>query len=91
MKAFNYSSQVVQLDIDNTQFWDATAQALEAQLAEQVKPFKDNLVKRGILGGDGSSMALRKGAVGSIGVTIHGMSPVRGLIGLGSPLSPYQR
>lgn len=91
MKAFNYSGQVVQLDIDNTQFWDATAQALEGQLAEQVKPFKDNLVKRGILGGDGSSMALRKGAVGSIGVTIHGMSPVRGLIGLGSPLSPYQR
>jgi hypothetical protein len=91
MKAFNYSGQVVQLDIDNTPFWDATAQALEAQLAEQVKPFKDNLVKRGILGGDGSSMALRKGAVGSIGVTIHGMSPVHGLIGLGSPLSPYQR
>jgi hypothetical protein len=91
MKAFNYSGQVVQLDIDNTQFWDATAQALEGQLAEQVKPFKDNLVKRGILGGDGSSMALRRGAVGSIGVTIHGMSPVRGLYGLGSPLSPYTR
>lgn len=91
MKAFNFSGQVTQLDIDTTQYWDSAAQAMEQQLSEQVKPFKDNLVKRGILGGDGSSMALRAGAVGAVGITIHGMSPVRGLYGLGSPLTPYQR
>lgn len=91
MKAFDYAGQVVQLNIDRTPFWDQMAQALEAQLAEQVKPFKDVLAKRGVTDGDGSNMALRPGAVGSIGITIHGLSPVRGLYGLGSPLTPYQR
>jgi hypothetical protein len=91
MKAFDYAGQVVQLNIDRTPFWDQMAQALEAQLSEQVKPFKDVLAKRGVIDGDGSNMALRPGAVGSIGITIHGLSPVRGLYGLGSPLTPYQR
>lgn len=91
MKAFDYAGQVVQLNIDRTPFWEQTASALEQQLAEQVKPFKDILAKRGVTGGDGSSMALRPGAVGCVGVTIHGLSPVRGLYGFGSPFTPYQR
>jgi hypothetical protein len=91
MKAFNYSGQVVQLDVDRTPFWDQMAQAMESQLAEQVKPFKDNLIKRGVVDGDGSNMALRRGAVGAIGVTIHGMSPLRGAYGLSTPLTPIIR
>jgi hypothetical protein len=91
MKAFDYSGQVVQLNVDRTPFWEATASALDMQLSEQVKPFKANLLKRGITGGDGSNMALRSGAVGAIGVTIHGLSPVRGIYGLNTPLNPYQR
>jgi hypothetical protein len=92
MKAFNYAGQTVQLDIDRTPFWDQTASALEAQLDQQIKPYKDNLAKIGALGGDGSNtQALRAGAVGCIGITLHGASPMRnGLFGLGSNrVSPF--
>ncbi len=92
MKAFDYSGQVVQLNIDRTPFWEQAASAMEGQLLEQVKPFKDNLWKRGNIDGDGSNaLSLRRGAVGSAGITIHGLSPLRGMFGSLSPLTPIQR
>lgn len=92
MKTFNYAGATTQLDIDRTPFWDQLATSLESQLDQQVKPFKDNLAKIGALGGDGSNTtALRPGAVGCIGVTLHGASPQRGgLFGLGAiNISPF--
>lgn len=92
MKAFDYSGQVVQLNIDRTPFWEQIASVMEGQLLEQVKPFKDNLWKRGNTDGDGSNtLSLRRGAVGSVGVTIHGLSPLRGISGFLSQLAPIQR
>ncbi len=92
MKAFNYAGQTVQLDVDRTPFWESMATAMEAQLAETVKPFKDNLWKRGNLGGDGSNaLSLGRGAVGSIGIAIHGLSPMRGLYGTQTPFGPAIR
>lgn len=78
MKTFNYSGQEVQLDIDRTQYWDTMATTLEQQANDQIKPFKDNLLRRGTLTGNGSSdILLAPRAVGSIGITIHGASPLR--------------
>lgn len=94
MKAFDYSGQVTQLSVDRTPFWEAMAQGLEGQLNEQVKPFKTVLAKRGVTDGDGSNMGLRPGAVGTVGITIHGLSSARrlaGLGGLGNGFIPYQR
>ncbi len=78
MKAFNYSGQEVQLDIDRTQYWDTMAQNLEQQAADQVHNFKMALAKRGNISGDGSSTAVQANGVGAIGITIHAASPLRG-------------
>lgn len=92
MKAFNYSGQVVQLDIDRTPFWEQVASTMEAQISEQVKPFKDALAKRGQLDGDGSNtLSLRRGAVGAIGITAHGISPLRNGMQSGFMTTPFQR
>ncbi len=85
MKAFNYSGQEVQLDVDRTQYWDSMAQNLEQQANDQIKNFKDNLMRYGQHSGDGSSVALGARAVGSIGVTLHGASPLRGAMYMGLP------
>lgn len=92
MKAFNYSGQVVQLDIDRTPFWEQLASTMEQQVQEQVKPFKDALAKRGQLDGDGSNtLSLRRGAVGAIGITAHGISPIRTGQGIGFMTTPFLR
>lgn len=79
MKAFNYAGQTVQLDIDRSPFWDQAANTLEGTLDAQVKTFKDNLAKIGATDGDGgNTQGLRPGAVGCIGITLHGASSMRG-------------
>jgi len=80
MKAFNFGGQVVTLDVDRTQYWDSLASALQQDLDTAMKPFKENLVRRGILAGDGNvnANALRYGAVGAIGIAITPASPIRG-------------
>ena len=87
MKAFNYSGQEVQLDVDRTQYWDNMAQNLEQQANEQIKEFKTNLWRRGQTRGDGSNdVLLGLQAVGSIGISIHGASPLRAsAFGYGMP------
>lgn len=77
MKAFDYGGQEVTLNVDRTQYWDTMAQNLEQQANDQIKQFKTLLYKRGIQGGDGSSVALQSGAVGCIGISIHAASPLR--------------
>ncbi len=77
MKAFDYGGQEVTLNIDRTQYWDTMAQNLEQQVNDQIKQFKTIMYKRGIQGGDGSSLALQATAVGSIGISIHAASPLR--------------
>ena len=92
MKTFNYSSQDITLEHDRSQYWDQVATQIESQLSEQIKPFKDNLYKRGLLGGSGNSLGLQHGASGAVGITIHGASPVRNFMyGLGGPFTPYLR
>lgn len=80
MKAFDYGSQTTTLNVDRAPFWEAMASQMESTLNDQIKLFKDNLYKRGVIDGDGSNIGLRKGAVGTVGLTIHGASPI---------LSPY--
>lgn len=93
MKAFDFQGQRTQLTVDRTQYWQSLADAQESQLDEQIKAFKTNLAKRGIIDGDGSNLALRPGAIGSIGITLHGASPFRGGAGTQTPypLFPFLR
>jgi hypothetical protein len=78
MKAFNYSGQEVQLDVDRSTFWDQMASNLEQSADNQIKVFKDNLTRRGTFSGDGSYMGINPQGVGAIGITLHGASPFRG-------------
>lgn len=90
MKAFNFGGQVVQLDVDRTQYWDQLATTLEQTIQEHIRPFKINLWKRGALGGDGSGLlALRFGAIGSAGITVSPISPFRGNYGFPSGFGPF--
>lgn len=81
MKAFNFGGQVVNLDVDRSQFWDSIASQLQAELDQAIKPFKENLVRRGLLSGDGNinPNTLMHAAVGSIGIAITPVSPIRGV------------
>jgi len=77
MKAFNFSGQTVSLDIDRSPFWDSMSQQLQSQADQYVKPFKDNLAKYGINGGDGSASGPRPGNVGTIGISLSPITPLR--------------
>lgn len=87
MKAFNFGGQVVNLDVDRSQYWDSLASQLQTELDMAIKPFKENLVRRGHLGGDGNvdANSLRMGAVGTVGIALTPISPIRGLSSLGMP------
>lgn len=74
-KAFNFSGQAISLDVDRTQYYQGLADTLQQQLDNELKPFKQNLIKKGITGGDGNldpngGIPLRPGAIGAVGITI---------------------
>lgn len=72
-KAFNFSGMAISLEVDKAQFYDAMANSIQQELDTNGKPFKQNLIKKGIIGGDGNGgnlSALRPGANGTIGISI---------------------
>lgn len=71
-KAFNFAGQAVTLDVDRTQYYTQLAGELQQRLDSELKSFKQNLIKKGIITGTGNldSIGLRQGAIGSIGVNI---------------------
>lgn len=71
-KAFNYSGQAIQLDVDRTGYYESAASAIQSRMDNECKPFKQNLIKKGIVSGTGNldSIALRHGAIGSIGISV---------------------
>lgn len=86
MKAFQYSGQVVNLDIDRTPYWEQIASSLEAQITDQITNFKSNLYNKGITGGDGSNASLSQVNVGAIGIGLSVVSPIRSFgIGISGP------
>lgn len=91
MKAFNFGGQVVTLDVDRSQYWDSLASNLQQELDSAIKPFKENLVRRGLLGGPGdiNATSLSFGAIGSVGIAITPVSPIRAFTRGG--LTPFRR
>lgn len=71
-KAFNFSGQAIQLDVDKTQYLDNMASKIQARLDNEFKPFKQNLIIKGVTAGDGSTdpSRMQPGANGAVGVTI---------------------
>jgi hypothetical protein len=77
-KAFNFSGQSVSLDSDRTAYYEGLASAIESRITEDCRQLKLLLSKRGVTAGDGNvnPLALKFGAIGSIGIS---MSPVSNL------------
>lgn len=71
-KAFDYSGAAISLNVDRTGYLDSAASAIQSELDNEFKPFKQNLVNKGQTGGDGSGdlNALGAGAMGAVGVSL---------------------
>lgn len=72
-KVFNLNGQAISLDVDRTQFYSQLADNMQAQVDNECKAIKQNLIKKGILGGDGNVdnlTAMRRGANGAVAITM---------------------
>lgn len=76
-KAFNFSGAAISLDVDRTGYLDSAASKIQSRLDNEIKPWKQNLIIKGVVTGDGSAdpSKLQKGALGSVGITITPASP----------------
>ena len=80
LKSFNYGGQQVTLDVDHAAAFESLASTIEQQISEECRRFKQILLKRGQIQGDGNvdPTALAMGAIGSVGISL---SPVSNLWG----------
>lgn len=71
-KAFNFSGAAVSVDVDRTGYYEQAASAIQSRLDNDVKPFKQNLIKKGIISGTGNldNIGMRRGAIGAVGITL---------------------
>lgn len=83
-KAFDFQGAAISLTVDQTQYLDAMAAKIQARLDNELKPLKQNLLYKGNDKGDGSAdpARLQRGAMGSVGISIHPATPWYGLDGI---------
>lgn len=70
-KAFNFSGQAISLEVDRTQYYSSLADTLSSNLESQVRPFKANLMMKGIQGGSGNmdhGIGFNRGRI-AVGIT----------------------
>jgi hypothetical protein len=73
-KAFNFSGQAISLDVDKSQYYQTLADNLLQQINEDIRPFKQNLLKKGAVAGDGNMAGVANGGLGAssrLGLSIH--------------------
>lgn len=70
-KAFDWSGQAISLNRDVTQYYQQLADSKLSRLDNDVKPFKENLIKKGVDGGDGDiENGTGRSSVGAVGVNV---------------------
>lgn len=71
-KAFDFQGAAISLSVDRTAAYGGLADKIQGRLDNELKDFKVNLIIKGNTSGDGSADpgTLRKGAIGSVGITI---------------------
>jgi hypothetical protein len=75
-KAYNFSGQAITLDVDRTAYYQSLANDLKTAADNDAKVVKQNLLIKGLTGGDGSlNGAGRPGSTGPIGISL---SPATG-------------
>lgn len=69
-KAFDWSGGAISLNRDVTQFYQTLADSKLSRLDNDVKGFKQSLLKKGLEGGDGNINASASRSVGKVGITL---------------------
>lgn len=71
-KVFNYSGTAISLEVDRTSYYQTLADAIQGRIDAECKVFKMNLIKKGIIAGDGNlfGVGARPGSTGAIGISI---------------------
>jgi hypothetical protein len=75
-KAFNFQGAAISLDVDQTQFIDTMIGKIQSQLDQEAKPFKQSLIIKGVIQGDGSQRPLNgtRSSLGAVGITLTPVS-----------------
>jgi hypothetical protein len=76
-KAYNFAGQAISLDVDRTQYYQSLADSIKSRLSEEIKPIKQNLLKKGLISGDGSMTNLNIGSTGPLGLSVSPVSNIR--------------
>jgi hypothetical protein len=82
-KVFNFQGQAISLDVDRTQYYDSLANSIQQDLDTNGKAIKQNLIKKGIIGGDGNVDNPQIGAPGHMGTVGITLSPATNWIRYG--------
>jgi hypothetical protein len=70
-KAFDFQGQAISLNVDRTQYYQTMASDILGDLNNNVKPFKQNLLKKGVSSGDGDMGKVpATGNVGALGIGV---------------------
>lgn len=71
-KAFDYQGANISLNVDRVSAYQSAADHIRQRLDQDLKPVKTNLIIKGNTSGDGDGdpSVLRRGAIGSVGITI---------------------
>lgn len=72
-KAFNFAGAAITLDVDKAQYYTQLADTMQQQLDTNIKPFKQNILKKGAVQGDGNMNGLAGSFAGAsrLGVSLH--------------------
>jgi hypothetical protein len=75
-KAYNFSGQAITLDVDRTAYYQSLANDIKTAADADAKVVKQNLLIKGLTGGDGSlAGAGRFGSTGPIGISLSPATP----------------
>lgn len=76
-KSFNFSGAAISLDVDRTSQIESMISRIQGHLDQELKPFKQNLIIKGNISGDGSGpngngdfSGASRSAMGAVGITI---------------------
>lgn len=69
-KAFDFQGAAIQLNVDKTQYLADAISRIQSRIDSELKPFKQNLIIKGNIRGDGSQdpSRLQRGAMGTVGI-----------------------
>jgi hypothetical protein len=72
-KAFNFSGSAISLEVDKSQVYQSMADNLQSRLDQDIKPFKANLIRKGVVAGDGNmaGAAMSASSTSRVGLSVH--------------------